>query len=61
MAFHIIQAQHSSPIIVVAAFVFVLYASAQLELDHLKVGKETFVTTDLMGSKCNIHLVVVCE
>lgn len=36
MAFHIIQAQHSSPVIVVVAFVFLLHASAQLELDYLK-------------------------
>lgn len=37
MAFHIIQAQHSSSVIVVGAFVFLLHASAQLVLDHLKM------------------------
>lgn len=42
MVFHIIQAQHSSPVVVTAAFVFLLHASAQLVLDHLKVDKDRF-------------------
>lgn len=47
MAFHIIQAQHSSPVVVVVALVFLLHASAQLELDYLggkdKEGNYPFV------------------
>lgn len=47
MAFHIIQAQHSSPVVVVVALVFLLHASAQLELDYLggkdKGGNYPFV------------------
>lgn len=47
MAFHIIQAQHSSPVVVVVALVFLLHASAQLELDYLggkdKGGNYLFV------------------
>lgn len=39
MAFHIIQAQHSSPVVVVVALVFLLHASAQLELDYLGRGQ----------------------
>lgn len=41
MAFHIIQAQDGSPVIGVAAFVFLPHASAQLELDHLQEGDGT--------------------
>lgn len=36
MAFHIIQAQHSTTVVVVMAFVFLLHTPAQLVLDHLK-------------------------
>lgn len=39
MAFRIIQAQHSSTVVVVMALVFLLHASAQLVLDHLKHGQ----------------------
>lgn len=45
MAFHIIQAQHSSAVIVVMAFVFLLRAPAQLVLDHLK--KQAHVSSDI--------------
>lgn len=36
MAFHVVQAQHSSPVVVVVAFVFLFHAAAQLILYHLK-------------------------
>lgn len=45
MAFHIIQAQHSSAVIVVMAFVFLLRAPAQLVLDHLK--KKAHLCSDI--------------
>lgn len=35
MALHVVQAQHCSSVIVVASFVFLLSATAQLVLDHL--------------------------
>lgn len=41
MAFHIIQAQHSSTVIVVMAFVFLLHTPAQLVLDNLKHGTKS--------------------
>lgn len=41
MVFHIIQAQHSSPVIVFAAFVFLLHAPAHLVFDHLKIDEHT--------------------
>lgn len=39
MALHVVQAQHSSSVVVVAAFVVLLPATAQLVLDHLKKKK----------------------
>lgn len=45
MAFHIIQAQHGSPVTVVAAFVFLLHASAHFVLDHLII--HITIITDL--------------
>lgn len=39
MAFHIIEAQHSSTVTAVMAFVFLLHTPAQLVLDHLKHGQ----------------------
>lgn len=39
MALHVIQAQHGSPVVAAVAFVFLLHASAQLELDNLGKGQ----------------------
>lgn len=39
MALHVVQAQHGSSVVVVAAFVVLLPATAQLVLDHLKNKK----------------------
>lgn len=65
MAFHIIQAQHSSPVIVVAAFVFLLHASAQLVLDHLKVDEDAHywpfgIRTQHSGNKALFFLFFPC-
>lgn len=54
MAFHIIQAQHGSPVVVLTAFVFLLHASAELVLDHLKKAKTSI--TDLLGAKLAISV-----
>lgn len=56
MALHVVQAQHGSSVIVVAAFVVLLPATAQLVLDHLKNKKREHMDgLHIRNTPCSSH------
>lgn len=55
MAFHVVQAQHSSPVVVVVAFVFLFHAAAQLILYHLKKTNKKHTAIDVVF-KCLLQI-----